>query len=160
MPASMTAVPAKPTAFSLPVPFSAVSLQRVFGASGVFRVLFARVTPAKYHVPVTVTILRTDMNVMSRSMPEPEQVTRIETSVPVGPGGTGSVVLPLPLTWAQPEKPQVITPNVRNPRPVLIMRRIVSYQMVLSSPLGGKAAPSELRRVARMEASIVMDRRL
>jgi hypothetical protein len=152
--------PAKSSSVSLPAPFGAISLRSLFGESGIVRVLFARVTPVMYRVPVTVTVLRTDMDMFARSMPLPEQVTQLETTVPIGPGGKGSVVVPLPLTWAEPEKTQAKTTGSQPVQPIVIPRRSISYQMVLSSPLGGKAAPSELRRVAQISRQQGADRRL
>jgi|GEM_PF-1192760 len=154
-PASVASRAAKAPAFSLPAPLGGLPLQSMFGEAGIFNTLFARLTPVIYRVPVTVTVLKTDMNMMARSMPEPEQVMQLETSVPIGPGGAGAQVVTLPLTWAEQEKPAA----GNNRQPASWPRRMISYQLMLSSPLGGKAAPSDLRRVAQAGPRVT-DKRL
>lgn len=149
---------AEASAVTLPGLSGTVLLQDIFGESVLFRSLFAHLTPVLYHVPVTVTVLKTEMNPMARSMPEPEQVMQLETSVPVNPGGAGSAIVPLPLTWAEPEKPAVNVADGNNRQQVLRIGRTLSYQLVLSSLLGEKAAPSELRQVSQADQRVTEKR--
>ena len=99
-------------------------------------------------VPVTVTVLGTTMNLMSRVGPLPgdaKVVTKVTTSLLVGPNGCASTIVALPLTWAIPTPPA--TSASGKPKPVLRSMMVTSYQMVLSSPLGGQAAPAGLQIV-------------
>jgi len=96
-------------------------------------------------VPVAISVLRTEMNPMARSMPRPQQVAFVQTSVPVGTDGKGSVAVALPMTWAIPASAAAI--DTTNAKSVRTLKSEISYQMVLSSPLGGKAAPFDLQSI-------------
>lgn len=97
-------------------------------------------------VPVTVTVLRTVMNPMSRSMPRPQQVAQVAARVPVGLDGNGTTVVDLPLVWATPT-PAAVNPD-GNSRRVVQTPVIDTFQLVLSSPLGGQTAPATLQRLS------------
>ena len=94
-------------------------------------------------VPVTITVLRTDINPMARSLPLPKQVTQVVSAVPVDSGGNGSVVVELPLIWAEKATIAVTANNNLEQKPISQVE--TRYQMVLSSSLGGEAAPILLR---------------
>ena len=131
---SIPTIQAQVTATALPAPgqtvLATLSLTSPAGMS---------LTP----VPVAISVLRTEMNPMARSMPRPQQVALVQTSVPVGADGKGSVAVALPLTWALPAP--AVTADTTNAKTTRILRSETSYQMVLSSPLAGIAAPSDIQ---------------
>jgi len=97
-------------------------------------------------VPVTMTVQKTTMNPMARSMPAPDQLTQIETYIPVGSDGKGVAVVELPLVWAQPApKPAAEPAKDGKPQQLQLMPTVTNYWMVLSSSLGGKSAPAEVQ---------------
>lgn len=103
-------------------------------------------------VPVTITVLGTNISIMSRSMPKAEQVAQVTASVPVNWDGSGTALVDLPLTWAAPPPPQAIAPvkqeataDSKDAKPKLELQQVISYQMALSSTLGGQAAPTALQ---------------
>jgi len=88
-------------------------------------------------VPVTLTVLGTSQNLMSRRAPsvsEAKQVARTDVSIQIGQDGTGSAVVDLPLVWAQPTGPTTQPASAARPALLAAMMR-TTYQMVLTSPL-------------------------
>lgn len=78
-------------------------------------------------VPVTVTVQSTAFRSMGRSISTTRSVMNLaqaSTSVSLDSGGTGSTVVNLPLTWANPNAPQ----------PYGGPGDSTTYQLILSSP--------------------------
>jgi hypothetical protein len=98
-------------------------------------------------VPVTVTVLGTSFESMGRvAMVQPaKQVAQVTASIPVDSNGEGSAVVKLPLRWVVPAPPPVAgSPNKPTTLSIATGGQMTSYQLVLSSSLGGKSAPSML----------------
>jgi hypothetical protein len=98
----------------------------------------------KRTVPVTVAVQSLTENPMSRMGPRPKDVTKVEAIVPVSFEGTGTATVALPLTWATPTtqaKPGTQA-QASTPQPAPAMLTTTTYMMVLSSSLGGQAAPA------------------
>lgn len=127
----ISAMDARVTASATPAPGSGVE------------VLLTVNSPSRANavlVPVTITVNRTNLEPMSRSVPPSQQVARVYAVVLVGVDGNGSTSVQLPLKWA------VQAPQQANSAPDA--QQVMSYQMVLSSPLGGQAAPDNLQTVS------------
>jgi hypothetical protein len=93
-------------------------------------------------VPVTVTVLSTTMYPMSRSMPMPKQVVQLSQTVSVDSYGNGTANVELPLKWANAEIKEKSDKDTFK-----LNEQTTTYQMVLSSTLGGKAAPETIQTV-------------
>lgn len=139
-------VPALPaTALTIPSINAEVTATAAFAAGRDVEVCLLVKAPSGTdltQVPVTVAVQKTDMNVMSRSMPMPEEVAKVEATVPVGPDGTGSVMVKLPLVWAAPPpapKPvEKAVPYDAEMQKYTLVENATRFQMVLSSTLGGQ----------------------
>jgi len=142
-----------PTELTIPSISARVSASATPAPGQPVKVMLALTSPSGSdltRVPVTVTVLSTTMDPDAREMPKPVQVTKVDTDVPVGPDGNGSTVVDLPLTWAIPAPPPAPeTADSKDAKRVLRLQRVTSYQMVLSSTLGGKAAPADLQALDR-----------
>jgi len=140
-----------PTALTIPSINTEVSAQALPVAGRAVWVTLAVNSPSGTElarVPVTVAVLSTTMNPLARSLPEPRLVTQVEASIPVGPDGKGTAVVELPgLIWAPPAA-TAPTAEAGKDESVKLLRTVTFYQIALSSPLGGKPAPSAVNTLA------------
>ncbi len=138
-------VPALPsTQLAIPAMKAQVSATTKPKPGDVVQVQLAVKSPARADatvVPVTVTVLRTEMGEDERSMPEPTRVTELKTRLPINKNGAGATTVTLPLQWV---KARVRKPTASRPS------RIVNYQLVLSATVAGKTVCSDPETLAML----------
>ncbi len=151
-------VPALPnTQLALPTLKAQVAATTTPAPGKDVHVLLTMKSPARTEaavVPVTVTVLRTEMSPMARSMPIPERVTETQTSLPINKDGIGAALVTLPLQWALPAKPQAETPKPANDKApaIRLPESTVTFQLVLSATVSGKTVCSEPQVMAMVTA--------
>jgi len=104
-------------------------------------------------VPVELLVNSTTMSPMMRSIPSPKQIAQLQVMVPVNYDGKGTAQVELPLQWdaltAAKKDPEALAKQ--EGKPVDFMKPVTTYQMALSSPMGGAAAPADLHTVIAMQ---------
>ncbi|MDD4889023.1 MAG: hypothetical protein PHU85_03765 [Phycisphaerae bacterium] len=94
-----------PTQLTIPTLQATVSAMAEREPGKPVKVKLSAVAPAAragQHVPVTLSIISSTSSPMARSEPLPTQAFRTEVSLLIGPEGTASSTVDVPLTWASP----------------------------------------------------------
>jgi hypothetical protein len=105
-------------------------------------------------VPVTVSLLQSDLknlNIVSLSMPQSQRIAQFDTKILLDADGKGATTVQLPVQWSLLKNSKFPTINTGSKDDGV--QAATAYQVVLSSPLGGKAVTSDLMTVPSEDAA-------